>query len=363
MKKNVLLICEAYGGGVKSYVDKLLNNMDELNEVNLFALISSNRDDSVSEFISNEKFTIDENISFGKKPVKFFKSLKILDRLIKLNNIELIHANSSYAGLLTYFYSIFNKNINYIYTPHGYYSLSSKNIIKQKLIMLIEKRINKRAVCVIHVSDDEDNYAKQMNLISNNSKVINNGVEIPVNIHQKKINKNSIVVGNLSRLESQKNPMEFLEIAEAFSHGCETVSFVWAGTGSLYDEMRNEVATRGIKNISFIGYQESNVFLNSVDIYFSTSLYEGLPFSVVEAMSLGKPLILSDVVGHTNLVEDNGYLYQLSNIEDAISKLKKMCLDERDTINMGMKSYDIAKRNFDYKTMLSETLNTYIEES
>ena len=64
----------------------------------------------------------------------------------------------------------------------------------------------------------------------------------------------------------------------------------------------------------------------SADIYLSTSLYEGLPISILEAMSVGLPIIASDVTGNCDTIVNgkSGYLYNINDVKDAELKIKKL---------------------------------------
>ena len=80
-------------------------------------------------------------------------------------------------------------------------------------------------------------------------------------------------------------------------------------------------------------------FLYVSDIYLSTSLYEGMPLSILEAMSIGLPIVASNVVGNIDTVKDGktGYLYDLNNIEMAIKCINKLANDESLRNGMGYK--------------------------
>ena len=61
-------------------------------------------------------------------------------------------------------------------------------------------------------------------------------------------------------------------------------------------------------------------------IFSFPSLYEGLPYSLIEALAYGKPIVASDVIGNNELVFNNynGCLFDLNNIEQAIQGFIKI---------------------------------------
>lgn len=359
--KNILLLCEAYGGGVKTYIDVIAENKMAFQNYNFNILISSKRLENANNI--NENYIVDDNLSFGRSPIKLFRALKILNKYVKVNQVDIIHANSTYSGLLIYLYSFFNKRVSYIYTPHGYYSLKSMNKISKYITRRIEKKINNICKTVIHVSKSEEEEAIKYNLVDKEkSIVIFNGVIEPEKTD--KCNKSNIVtIVNLARVDDQKNPYKFLEIATSIVSKNKNIQFIWAGNGKYISEIREKIKKNKLeKQIKFIGFlKEKENLLNNADIYLSTSEYEGLPFSVIEAMSYKLPLILSDVVGHSDLVEHgrNGYLYKLENTLLTIDYLNRIITNSELCEKLAKSSYEIYKEKFSINQMIRKLIVLY----
>ena len=105
---------------------------------------------------------------------------------------------------------------------------------------------------------------------------------------------------------------EIIEIASNLSY----FKFYIIGKGPLLKEIENLILKKNINNVFLLGEQK-NIFnyLYSSDIYLSTSLYEGLPISILEAMSIGLPIVASNVIGNCDTIENgkSGFLYQLND--------------------------------------------------
>ena len=209
-------------------------------------------------------------------------------------------------------------------------------------------------------------YAKKSNIyISNNISVIYNGVENRL-IKAKKISINQIknnhvkkiTVISVCRFVEQKNIKDILKIAKRIPE----IDFNLVGYGKLWDEIKNSLTEFEIENVKLIGVKE-NVFehLYYSDIYLSTSLYEGLPLSILEAMSVGLPIIASNVVGNLDTVENgiNGYLYDLNDYSHAIKYLKKLALDKSLRNFMGHNSFKRQREFFSKEKMLSKYEKLY----
>ena len=108
------------------------------------------------------------------------------------------------------------------------------------------------------------------------------------------------------------------------------MKFSIIGDGPLWKGIQLKIKEEKIKNIKLLG-ERKNIFqfLYSADIFLSTSLYEGLPISILEAMSIGLPIVASDVTGNCDVIENgkSGFLYELKDINMAVYYLKKLSCD------------------------------------
>ncbi|MDN3642104.1 glycosyltransferase [Lutimonas halocynthiae] len=125
-----------------------------------------------------------------------------------------------------------------------------------------------------------------------------------------------IVSGALTVL---KNPKIIIEAFELQKNKDSVLLFL--GNGELYDSLSSSYKS---KNILFAG-RVDNVknYLRASDYYISASLTEGLPNSVLEAISIGLPVILSKIAPHVEIIGDNyPYLFDPNNSKDLNKKLK-----------------------------------------
>jgi len=315
---KVVHVIEALGGGVYTYFNDLSAYFGD-NEVKRHietTIIYSgnrkeiNRDKIKSEFSSNINL-LEINMLRNFSPLQDLKSVIQLTKELKKINPDVIHLHSSKAGVLgrvAYFF-LFKKKKLY-YSPHGYSFLrtdASKSI--RKLYWLIEKYTQTLFGGVtIACGDTEFEIAKKIG----NSKLVRNGVDIDTIRQSFSENKNDkLTIGILGRITYQKNPDLFNKIALHFPD----YNFVWIGDGEL-----NYLLTA--PNIRITGWffdSESTLKeLNIIDIYLQTSLWEGLPIAVLEAMVLEKPVIATNVIGNKDIVIHNetGFLFNdISELE------------------------------------------------
>lgn len=128
------------------------------------------------------------------------------------------------------------------------------------------------------------------------------------------------------------------------------------GTGPLEAELKAYVKANQIQNVEFKGYQSGETLTGYIQrsrcVIVPSEWYENCPYSAMEAMALGKPLIVSDCGGLPELVEDgkNGYVYAADS-EDLTAALascisRMMALPQEEYRKMAQNSFIRAEAQF-----------------
>lgn len=220
----------------------------------------------------------------------------------------------------------------------------------------------------IHVSKGEELFALEKNIINKEkSTVIYNGIEVPVeNLKAKNLNDH-ITIGTIARMDYQKNPWMFIKVAEKLVENPKyDIRFIYIGDGEYYEEVLAYVKEKGLQEkIILKGFHPNPIEeLVHFDIFFSTSLYEGLPYSLIEALAYGKPIVASDVIGNNELVFNNynGHLFDINNIEQAIQGFIKMLENPSIRESYSINSYQLFEEYFQIDLMVKSLENLYNSE-
>ena len=350
---KIVHVIESFAGGSFDFLIDLIKGMPDYHHVVLHGWRENTPAEFSSYFPKTVTFINWKSVSREINPIKDLKALKEL--LIVLNdhrNTNIIHLHSSKAGFLgraaARYLGLSHK---VIYTPHGVSFLRKDvSFLKHNIFVALERIGSKFGGKTIACSKSEMEMFHHYGL---SASYIYNGIaceqdEFTHNLEHG--TKDKIRIGTVGRIKAPKNPSLFNKIALHFVNE-PTIKFVWVGDG----ELKEQLTAPNIEITGWLTRNEVDTRLKNIDIYISTSLWEGLPLSVLQAMCSGKPLILSNCVGNKDLVGNgvNGRLF--NDDEDAKNAIVEL-LENPSLIRVyGTASKDILMSKF----MLDKTISEY----
>jgi len=357
---KILHITESLGGGVYTYFkdlgDFILSKKYDENYENIL-IYSPNRKELDKQKLKKElskAFCLKEVLMTREiSPYRDLIALYKLFGLIKNLKPNIIHLHSSKAGVLGRMLSVFFPKVRVYYTPHGY-SFVREDIsrCKKNFYWIIEKGMSVIfGGTTLACGDTEFNYAKNIGP----AKLIRNGVQPNKTFNFKNrinnISNREIIIGTIGRISPQKNPELFNQIALSFPD----IKFVWIGEGELNTKLTS-------LNINITGWLNKRQVLNitnTFSIYIQTSLWEGLPFTILEAMSLGKPIVATDVIGNKDAVKNgvNGILCK--NVDEFKIAITKILSDDELERKFSDNSINRINKEFNLELNFTKLFETY----
>lgn len=171
------------------------------------------------------------------------------------------------------------------------------------------------------------------------------------------------VVGAVGRLWKQKGYKDLIWAGELLRVAHQDVWIVIVGDGperGALQHFRDQIhAERAIK---FVGHREDAAELMSAfDILWNGSLYEGQSNTILEAMSLGIPVIASDIPGNRDLVVhgQTGYLYPLADVQSLIRQSNALLRDDETMRRMGDGARERVRSEFSLQKMVEAHSELY----
>lgn len=168
----------------------------------------------------------------------------------------------------------------------------------------------------------------------------------------------ALIFVSVGHLRKRKDPLTVIEAFKS-SNMSDKGELVMIGEGPLQKECEN--SARGNSNIHFTGRVDNvEEYLQASDVFVSASRSEGLPNTVMEALSTGLPVVLSDINPHKEILNQNpnaGIRFQVGNVcsaTSALNSVKNIDIDvaSRDAIG-------IAKNDLNAKIMSRKYQSTY----
>ena len=302
-KKRVLMVCEAFGGGVFTYVTQLCNDMADEFEVCLAYSLRPQTPENYKEFF-DPRVRLIQVKSWQGKPitdlnnnVKVILELKAIEEKVKP---DIIHLHSSIAGGFGRLAFRGKKN-TVLYTPHGYAHILMGPGKKSFLYKMIEKILGKTNCITLTCCESEDEVAKTL---CKKTAYIETGVNLK-DLGQtldgiEPVKNDRFTVFTLGRACVQKQPKLFNRIAALVPEA----RFVWIGNGELENELTN-VEVTGWKP-----RKEALAMAKGADAFILCSLGEAIAMSLLENMFMKKLVLVSNTMGNKSVIQDgvNGYV-------------------------------------------------------
>ncbi|WP_297943224.1 glycosyltransferase [uncultured Campylobacter sp.] len=308
MKKILLLSLRADHGGGPKHVDLLINNLSSDMEI----FLACPKDKPYYNMWSESKKVKD---IFALPHRKFsVKKLLGLNKFIKDNDIEIVHSHGKGAGIYSRMLKILNPRLKIVHTLHGVH-IGEYGFLKKSVYIFLERFLTLFTDKFINVSNSENSLCLKLRLFKKSKcEIVYNGIKALLKDDHAKIKFNlseKRVVTTISRFDYQKNMSLAYEIAQNFKDNSDIV-FLWLGDGDDRTKFESMAQKDGV-NIIFTGFtDEIPAYLSATDIYLSTSRWEGLPYALIEAQSLGIPIVATNVVGNNEVVENgkSGFLFE-----------------------------------------------------
>jgi glycosyltransferase involved in cell wall biosynthesis len=267
---------------------------------------------------------------------------------------DFMHFHSSFAGAVGRLFTFATGQKSTIfYSPHGFSFLRQDvSPLKSRIFAIAEKFLHALGGTLILVSNSEL-AAAERTVSTRRLRVLENGIDVSA-LPKRASALGRVLVGSAGRVTYQKAPWIFASLANDVSALADSV---WIGGGS--EDQEEWLASAPIEVSGWLSEQSALERLAEIDVYVSTSLWEGLPITVIQAQSLGIPCVVSDCVGNIDVVEDGETGFIVSDTSSLRKRVVQLIDDESLRRAMGLKARERALPRFDSARLGPESLRLY----
>lgn len=270
---------------------------------------------NTSEILQDYKLPIDREIN----PINDLKAIIATAKIFRNEKPDIVHAHSAKGGIIARAASILYK-VPVLHTPQAYSFMSEPKGLKRKVFLGIEKFFKNINSTLLASSNSEKErginevgYKKSKALHFNNS--INPVPDQDVSLGDLKLPDNYICT--VGRPSFQKNIEMMIEVLKVLKTKQPNIHLVLMGVGEYSpnkETVEKLIVEYGLEeNVTMISWIEREKIFKMIkmsQLYISTARYEGLPYSIIESLALGKACVVTDCDGNRDLVIDghNGYV-------------------------------------------------------
>ena len=290
----------------------------------------------------------------NKKPKNIIKISSELKHIVKKENITVIHTHHRMAAFYVTLLGLYKK-CTFINTSHNtFYDKKKLTKFSYKHAHLIAcgEMVKKNLVDEFGFSD--------VNVIHNAVKPFKGPiVEEPV--LKKSHDQGYFLVGNVGRLTEQKGFEYFIASIPLVLKKHPKTKFIIIGSGELESSLKNQAKDLGVSNdIIWLGYREDvQNLMSQLDLIALSSLWEGLPLTPIEAFSVGKAVVATNVDGTPEEVIDgrSGYLVKPKNSIDLANKINKFINSKNENQVLNVKK--VYNSEFSFQKFSTRFINYY----
>ncbi|WP_157820749.1 glycosyltransferase family 4 protein [Macrococcoides caseolyticum] len=314
------------------------------------------------------------DIPYSRNPLSF-SNLKIflkIRKLLKENEFDIIHVHTPIISFITRIASYRVSVGKMIYTAHGFHFYKGSSILNWLLYFPLEKLASNFTDTLITINQED--YKTALKYFGDKCKVLwIEGVGVNINISRRddleldklrdslKLRKDDFVISYIAELNDNKNQMFLFKNWKEINKNIPNAKLLIIGEGTNKTKYLEYIKMNKLANIEFLGYRKDvEVILQITNVVTLLSHREGLPKSVMEAMSLGIPCVVTNTRGLRDLIKDgeNGFVIDIYDDVRLINSFLKLYYDVG--IYNEYKSNTLNKiKNYSYESVKKKYMEVY----
>ncbi len=353
-------------GGLEKVVVSLLNNLDRQRFDRYLICL-----DGPGKLADNVDLPAESRLILKKDPERRLpvigmhvdmSLLGAIRRFVKGKRIEVLHAHNLaplfYAGVATRVLPMIRRPA-LVYSEHNQiYSATQKQRQRMRSYLKLADRI-------VTVSQDlQRTLLNEAGARPDKTHVLYNGIDgkrfvfqDPLKVRRELgIPDGDFVFGTAVVLSEQKGIGYLLEAARELLARTTGLRFVIAGDGPKRAELESQAREMGLgERVMFLGYrQDVPELISSFDAYVLSSLWEGLPLALIEALAIGKPIVCTSVGGNPEIVENgvNGFVVPPRDSSALAAALLRLFEDQAFVVNVRERNVRRFKEHFSLESMI-----------
>ncbi|HDY7456569.1 TPA: glycosyltransferase family 4 protein [Vibrio vulnificus] len=275
------------------------------------------------------------NIDFSRNPFNLFaifRSFYQIRRILFSGRYDVVHVHTPVAAFLVRLASVGLRETKIFYTAHGFHYVVGNPKWKNMIFYCLEKLAGYRTNHLFVINNDDFKFANESKIVPSCDISLINGIGVNISQYRNDenarkyyrkqfgINEKTFVISHVAELNRNKNHRVVIDALSLFKKNNPNSDFRYFVIGDGYmrktlEKMVKELSLE--KEVHFLGHRNDvNSILSSSDLLTLSSIREGLPRCILEAMCCSLPVIASNIRGCRDLLGSGaGVLVEHSNVE------------------------------------------------
>ena len=375
MRRRILQVLEATIGGTREHVLQIADRLDR-ERFELSFAFSNLRDPAFGleiERLRESGFAVHVvPMKREIRPVSDAACLWRLWRLMRRERYDIVHTHGTKGGVLGRAAARLAGVPRIIHTGHTF-PFQWNPGLKGFIYTVVERLAARSAETIVAVSPGQRNVALQARLCpAGKLAVIENGVDFrrypaPVDCAAKRrelgLPADCPLVGMAARLARQKGCEHFVDAAAAVLDQRPEVRFLLIGGGELAGRVRGQIARLGISDhVRMLGHRSDMAEIYPLlDVFVLSSLWEGLPYAILEAMAARLPVVASRVPGVEDVVRHGvtGFLTGTEDHHEIAARLLELLGDAGLRKRMGRCGREVVEEHYSIERFIKGLAELY----
>ena len=320
MKTRVAVVLPYFGnGGAENMVAHLVAHLDlKKVDVQVFCIFGKPQENHLEKEILSQGINI---VYIGKG--LGFSAKAVLQLYKELNKFKPDIVHTHLMGCMYAAPWVITHKVKMLHTLHSIPQSENRYKIRKFVTTILFR--TRKGIPVAISEENRELIAKYYGMKKDKIEMANNPVVTKRYYHNTKRDEDICLI-TVGRLSPEKNQKLLIKVINRLKNLYPTIKLIIVGDGEEKGNLELETVRYDVKeNVIFTGrVVDVENYLCNADIFVMSSLYEGVPLSILEAMAAGLPVVSTDVGGIKDIVTDNGILVPSEDslaMEEAILKL------------------------------------------
>jgi len=380
-KKILYIVTQAEWGGAQKYIFDLATNLANNFDITVATGSSGQSQELLNQLqVQGIKTVVFKHIKREIYPCQDLMAIREITHFLKQNKFDIIHLNSSKAGVIGAIAGRISKTPKIIYTAHGWVFEEQLPFYKRWLYLLMEKLASQLRDTTIVLSEKEKNIALKNKTAKQKSLfVIPNGIDLEkikflgkeearqeilrfAKLAQNDIKKDAFLIGTIANFYKTKGLDILLESFKEIIKINPNAKLVIIGDGPERNNLVKQIQRNNLyQHVILTGLlPEAYKYLWALDIFVLSSIKEGFPYAILEAMAAKLPIVATSVGAIPEILQNqkNALIVPPNNYLALSSALKELIQNPQQAEGLAKEAHDTVQQ-FNLATTLKKTSSLY----